>query len=393
MLLPWHPSCSPYDYRMSDIRVPSTTCWCRAAVRLVAIMSLSAGLAHAGSPVAVLTSPVPQMSYFGWSVAGSKKMAVVGAPWRYIAGPQIVGEAYLFDLKTGTLLQTLSNPNTLANDNVTQDRFASAVAMVGTNTVAVGAADAFVVGRIYLFDAFTGELRRTVLPPPGGSAFGASLAADGNRLLVTGLLNLSPQDLRGAVFLVDGDTGEILQTFVGEGVFTDGFGTALAIRGTAVLIGASGSATGAYLFDATSGSLLHRFVSPEGGGAVALTRDRVFVGTVNDDTVYVFDRSTGALVTTLAAPSPIAHSFGGLGSLAMIGRDLVIGERGGPAYLVRGRSGRVLKTFPVPSVGSLAVFGTPVASTGSRVLVGAINSSGGSATSATDYGAVYVFHR
>ena len=114
---------------MSDIRVPSTTCWCRAAVRLVAIMSLSAGLAHAGSPVAVLTSPVPQMSYFGWSVAGSKKMAVVGAPWRYIAGPQIVGEAYLFDLKTGTLLQTLSNPNTLPNDNVTQDRFASAVAM------------------------------------------------------------------------------------------------------------------------------------------------------------------------------------------------------------------------------------------------------------------------
>ena len=356
------------------------------------MVALGPRIARTVEPLAVFTNPVAQNSEFGWSVAGSGDLAVVGAPWKYIDGPQIVGEAYVFDLKTGTLLRTLANPNTLPGADVTQDRFANAVALVGAGTVAVGAADAAAgMGHIYLFDASTGELRHTLLPPPGGYAFGAALAAEGNRLLATGLMDTS--ELRGAAFLIDGDTGELLRTFIGEGHFTDGFGTALAIHGDTVLIGAVGYA---HLLDAVSGSLLHRFacspaapVCPGFGAALGLTDDRIFVGSLNEEEAYVLDRSTGDVLHVLTNPSaPTRTGFGR--SLAVLGANVLVGSSAG-AHLFTGGTGRLLETFQVPPPAPLGFFGSPVASAGGRALVTSLNLSGGHAVTAADYGALYAF--
>ena len=85
-----------------------------------------------------------------------------------------------------------------------------------------------------------------------------------------------------------------------------------------ILVGAINDGIGrAYLFDTTDGSLLHSFDDPTANSSdyfahsVALDGNYIVIGAFGDDTLlplagqaYVFDATTGSLVHTLDNPEP-----------------------------------------------------------------------------------------
>ena len=73
---------------------------------------------------------------FGFSVAISGNFAIVGAFYEDDAGGTYSGKAYIFDVTTGSLLRTLDNPN--AYSTSAYDNFGFSVAISG-NLAIVGA--------------------------------------------------------------------------------------------------------------------------------------------------------------------------------------------------------------------------------------------------------------
>ncbi|BAY24264.1 integrin alpha beta-propeller repeat protein [Calothrix sp. NIES-2100] len=248
--------------------------------------------------------------YFGYSVAMSGDKVLIGTPYDDQGAPNS-GRAYLYDAKTGELLQTFDNPTPEGGD-----LFGFAVAISG-NTVVIsaflddtGAAD---TGSAYVFDAVTGQLVHTLLNPNPGDAdlFGSAVDIDGDKILVGARADDLGAVDAGAAYMFDAVTGNLLHTFANPTPEPgDIFGVSVAISGNQVLIGASGDNTGAsnsgatYLFDATTGKLSETFTNPsaaEGdlfGNAVDIDGDHVVIGAFGDDekgantgAAYVFEKA------------------------------------------------------------------------------------------------------
>jgi hypothetical protein len=219
-------------------------------------------------------NPTPAISdNFGNSLAISGDNALIGASGDDTGGDN-AGSAYLFDITNGTLLQTFNNPTPAGGDF-----FGSSLAMSGNNALVGAPYDAtggVNAGSAYLFDITTGTLLQTINnPTPGGDdSFGNSVAISGNNALIG-----APGDNTGGVdagsaYLFDITTGTLLQTFnnptpdVPASSLGDFFGDSVAISGNNALIGAYGDNTGgddagsAYLFDVTTGTLLQTFNNP-----------------------------------------------------------------------------------------------------------------------------------
>ena len=117
---------------------------------------------------------------FGSSVSLSNGLVLVGAPGDDTLGSNI-GQAYLFDADTGSLLQTLNAPNPSDEDD-----FGRSVALSGTLAL-VGAPNGESesganAGQAFLFDALAGTLRQTFEQADGqaGDSTGFSVAIAGN---------------------------------------------------------------------------------------------------------------------------------------------------------------------------------------------------------------------
>jgi FG-GAP repeat len=248
--------------------------------------------------------------YFGHSVAMSGDKVLIGTPFDDHGNPNS-GRAYLYDAKTGELLQTFNNPTSEGGD-----LFGYSVAISGNKVVIgaflddTGAADS---GSAYVFDANTGGLLQTLLNPHPGDAdlFGGAVDIDGDKILIGARADDLGAVDAGAAYLFDAGTGNLLQTFANPTPEPgDRFGLSVAISGNQVLIGASGDNTGAsnsgaaYLFDATTGKLSETFVNPsaaEGdlfGNAVDIDGGNVAIGAFGDDnkgantgTAYVFEKA------------------------------------------------------------------------------------------------------
>src|SRR6202040_1873288 len=108
---------------------------------------------------------------------------------------------------------------------------------------------------------------------PSGSAandfFGSSVAISGNLVLVGAYLNDTGAMNAGAAYLYDATSGNLLHTFTDPAVASnDQFGTSVAISGNNLLIGSPLYSTGtanrgiAYLFDAGTGNMLQMINNP-----------------------------------------------------------------------------------------------------------------------------------
>jgi FG-GAP repeat len=383
-------------------------------------------------PVATLNNPGPtDDDWFGISVAISGTRVVVGAAQDSTGAPY-AGSAYVYDLGSGTPtvpVATLNNPGPAANDN-----FGSASAISGMRVV-VGAylddTGANSAGSAYVYDLSSGTPTMPVamLNNPGPALndnFGYSVAISGTRVVVGVPYDDTGATNSGIAYLYDlsssTPTVPIATLNNPTPAAEDQFGNTVTISGTRVVVGAWGDDTGAtnagtaYVYDLSSGTPTVPVVtlsnpSPASGDgfgcSVAISGTRVVVGASGDDTeganagsAYVYDLGSGTPtvpVATLSNPGAgLSNIFGS--SVAISGARVVVGaqyndtgaKNAGSAYVYNLDSGT--PTLPVttlnnPNPAQDDEFGSSVAISGTRVVVGAHRDD----TGAPDGGSVYVY--
>ncbi|MBN2474882.1 MAG: lamin tail domain-containing protein [Pirellulales bacterium] len=364
-------------------------------------------------PLVTFENPTPdEWSQFGRFVTAVGDNVLVASHYDEVGGEPDAGAAYLFHGTTGELLRTFTSPA-----SAEEDKFGRAVAALGNNVLIGTPLDntmAEDAGAVFLLDSETGELLQTFYSPAPreNDQFGRAVAAVGNHVLVGARfadilaadgVTVEFEDA-GAAYLFDGQTGELLQTYVSPTPSENAqFGYCVASMGENVLVGARWDETGAegigavYLFEGATGNLLQSFVNPTQaatdepsgfGRSVVAVGSNVLVGARWDDSgvdgagaAFLFDGASGELLHVLTSPTPFrGEQFGfcvaALGDDALVGAmwdnrwdDLGQGS-GGAAYLFDGSTGQLLQTFANPSPGAWDAFGISVAALGDRVLVG-----------------------
>ncbi len=348
---------------------------------------------------------------FGDAVAVDGNFLVVGARGHDTAG-SFGGDAHLFDATTGALLQTFTDPTVTGSD-----QFGSSVAVDG-NLVVVGAPNdntgGSSAGQAHLFDATTGALIHTFddPTPTGGDSFGFNVAIDGNFVLISADTDSTSDLFAGQAHLFDATTGALLRTFDDPTpAFFDRFGASVAVQGNFVLVGTPGANSSpgqAFLFNATTGALLQTFDNPTPavgdnfGGRVAIDGNFVVVSTPGDDTAgddvgqaYLFDATTGALIHTFNDPTPtngdvFGRSVAVDGNLVLVGApfDDTAGNNVGQAYLFDATTGALLQIINDPTLTNEDLFGASVAIDGGTILIGAPEDD----TDGSDVGQAHLFN-
>jgi Ca2+-binding RTX toxin-like protein len=185
-----------------------------------------------GSPLTYLNNPDPGSFYnFGRAVAVSGDTVVVGA-FGHVGDFGAPGRAFVFDALTGALVATLTSPDPVAS------HFGFSVAVSGDMVVvgdhAATAGDIGAAGSAYVFDAPSGALVATLTNPEPGSKdfFGWSVSASDNTVVVGGLR-------AGSAYVYDGTSGSLLDTLIDPTPAVDDFfGSSVAISGNTVVVGA-----------------------------------------------------------------------------------------------------------------------------------------------------------
>ena len=350
-----------------------------------------------------LENPAPDTNdYYGISVALDGTTAVIGADGDNPGGINGAGRVRVFDAATGALISTLENP---APD--TNDYFGVSVAIDGTTAV-IGAdrgdTGAVNTGTAYVFNTTTGNLISTLANPTPASldSFGASVGVDGNTALVG-----APQDDPGGVtnvgtaYVFNANTGALTATLNNPSPTAgDRFGQSVALSGNLAVVGAyvddPGGVTNAgraYVFNASTGALITTLNNPAPASSdlfgydVAVDGTRAVVGAYADDpggvtnagTAYVFNANTGALISTLNNPAPANNDNFGW-SVEISGTTAIVGAHrdnpggvgdAGRAYVFDAGTGNLLYTLDNPGPDRTDNFGESVAISGTTAIVGA----------------------
>lgn len=386
---------------------------------LLLVASVLSGEQAIGQPFPLLHTfddPTPtEADLFGHAAALAGTHALVGAYGDDTNG-HTVGQAYLFDSTTGTLLHTFDDPTP-----TTRDWFGISVAL-GGNYALVGArwddTNGYDEGQVHLFDINTGNLLHTFNDPTPThrDSFGDSVALTGNYALIGAVGHNTDDEVFGQAHVFDLTTGTLLHTFedpTPTNGDSDGFGSSVAAAGNYALVGASGDDTlgdlvgQAHLFDMATGNLLYTFDNPSPnrsdffGNSVALSENYALVGAQWDDTngnnagqAYLFEISTGSLLHTFDGPTPTEFdNFGSsvalAGNYALVGAigDDTKGESVGRAHLFDIATGNLLHSFDDPTPTDRDYFGQSVALADSYALIGASFAD----TKGEDVGQAHVF--
>jgi len=321
--------------------------------------------------------------FFGLSVSISGDHAIVGAYGEGDAGSggNGSGKAYIYNVTTGTLVHTLDNPSAYGTSE--GDNFGFSVSISGDHAIvgAYGEGDAggTYSGKAYIYNVTTGALVHTINNP---NAYASSHA--------------------------------------------DYFGMAVAISGDRAIIGAFGENEGgtysgkAYIIDVTTGVLVYTLDNPNAydtsaedyfSGKVAISGDYAIVSAYGEDDAgggssgkaYIYNVSTGALVHTLDNPNPYGSSandqFGMVVAISgdyaivpAVSEDELTGYNSGKAYIYNVTSGALVKTLDNPNAYDTPIndgFGRSIAISDGRVIVGARDEDDAGGTSS---GKVYIFN-
>jgi len=284
------------------------------------------------SAIVTLASPNPQLNgEFGYSVAISGSLVVVGAPEENVSGYAQAGSVYVFNAQTGALVAQLSDPNSQY-----YGEFGYFVAIIGNDVVVGGN------GNAYTFDAQTGTLIAIQQSPNSqdSESAGYSIATSGD-IVVVGApsANVSSDAYAGNANISNATTGALIANLRSPNLqYFGNFGEAVAASGNFVVVSAPGETVG---------------------------------GNSSAGRAYAFDAQTGALVATLASASPEYNGNFGF-SLAISGSVAVVGAPGetvdGEAY-----AGRAYIFDVTPTAGSSTLSAAIVGSNSTSWLsVGAV---------------------
>lgn len=187
------------------------------------------------------------------------------------------GVVRVFDAASGDQLHTLAAPQGQRGD-----LFGDAIAM-DNGLIAISAPAPDLenrrTGLVYLFDAATGDLVRTIDPPGriAGDGFGTSVALDNGLLAVgTNPLSVGSADTRYA-YLIDTSTGEVIHQFQSFGPQSDRFGYAVALDGGLVAVGAPNDGTdpgAVFVYETSTGFPISK-LTPENGNTTTDMGTRV----------------------------------------------------------------------------------------------------------------------
>ena len=368
------------------------------------------------TPVASFDYPAQPGSRFGEAVAISGTRVAVSAPRL----AQDAGAAYAYDMAGATPetpIATLNNPRP-AND-ANDDRFGGSLAISGTRLVVGAHLDdtlAYQAGSVHIYDLTSATSATPVAtlnnPLPKGShdAFGAAMAISGTLLLVG-----APDDDTGAENAGRAYVYELASAMPTKPVATlnnptpaanDGFGKAVAISGSRVVVVGAGSVFVYDLASATPAQPTVTLTNPAPGGgnyfasSVGISGTRVVVGARQ---VYVYDLASPTPkvpVTTLNNPGSASDGDGFGLAVAISGTRVVVGAQkddtgakdAGSAYvydLGGATPGMPVATLnnPTPHGDFPEYFGNAVAISGARVVVGASWDH----TASLSAGAAYVY--
>ena len=374
-------------------------------------------------PVLELSDPTEENDNFGWSAAISGTTLVIGTfRWYDFPVDAPPDKVFVYDLSAptpGTPALVLTDPHPAPNNG-----FGKSVAISGRHVV-VGAfyddttgPDA---GRAYVYDLAGAAPADPVLALPSPSAhFGASVAMSGSRVLIGALqheLDPAANDA-GSAYLYDVTSATPAVPLITfnhpSGSVRARFGSAVAIAGTRLLIGAplddalADDAGSAFAYELTAASptqpvaILNR-TSLEGyhrfGTSVAVSGTRLVVGSrAGTGFAYVYDLASTAAAPVRILPNPSPHSSGFGSSVAISGKRVVIGapaddavaESTGRAYIYDLDSANPtlpVLTFNNPTPAPFDGFGHAVAISGTWVVIGAPYDD----QNRTDAGSAYVY--
>jgi hypothetical protein len=334
--------------------------------------------------------------YFGWDVDTDGRTLIVSAPG---VGSGNNGAAYLIDLPTRR--ESAKYTRFGANDSA----FWGSMSVEGTTALVSQTR----VAR--LIDTTTGRVRSHFSLSPGvpfPESFGESSAlADG--VAVIG----APRE--NTVLVFDDRVGAQRGTLIaGDSGYNDHFGYSVAVDGGLAVIGAPFSnavgdrAGAAYVFDLNTGAQLARITAPNPtpiarfGTAVAIENGVVLVGapggrssrSYDGGTAYLFDATTGSLLGQLTESSPFyTRGIGGAvaldGGLALIGgRDPFDSNAAGQAFVFDAATRSQVARLAPPPTASAGGYGASVTLGGGYAIVGSPNNGG---SRGRNSGSVFVF--
>jgi hypothetical protein len=263
-----------------------------------------------GRYIGSISNPNPaEDDHFGAELAAlGPNLAVIGAP-SDDAGGADAGRAYLYSLAgaTATLLKTIPNPAAAAGD-----QFGSAMALVGTNRLVIGARRddtslGAATGQVHLFD-LQGTPIKSIAPITSeaiiglapGDLFGSAVAGVGTNWFAVGAPEAHVQETQdaGRVYLFDFD-GSVLRSIDNPdpqveadfGFSITGVGDRRFLVGARTKdVGNIDSAGVAYLYN-LEGVILARITNPEPGPAdyfghalTSIGTDRFVIAAPRDDT-------------------------------------------------------------------------------------------------------------
>lgn len=372
---------------------------------------------------------------FGKSVAVSSGNVIIGALGEDAATGAGTGAAYIINTG-GTLVHTLTNPGGAAND-----AFGRSVHISG-NTAVVGAyGHNTYAGRAFIYNVSSGALEHTISPPISANSlsFGLTVRTDGVNAIISspgeysngGASGIASE---GKAHIFNVSTGSLVHTLDhpnssgGDSAYDNFSNDAIDISGGYAIVGAYNETPvggKAYIFNVSSGALVHTLDNPNAdgaattdrfGSAVAIDGDYAVVGnhteyyssgSTGDGVVYIYRVSTGELLHTLASPVQGGiDEYGNFGKTVDIsGYYAVIGSESysvpvpsnGRAYVVDVRTGTVVQTIENPNVYGVGIqdkFGSAVAIDNRTLVIGAsFEDEAGSevAYSADNSGKAYVY--
>jgi cysteine-rich repeat protein len=322
-------------------------------------------------PAHTFLNPGPTPGAFGVAVALAGSEALASEPGPTFFATQVPGHVYVFDASSGSLLRTLDDPTAAPGT-----AFGEAIASLGAN-VLIGAPYTPGGGAAYLLDRGSGMLLHTFTSPtPGTSQFGAYVGTLGADIAIG-------YGFGGGAEVFDGTTWAHLRTLPGPFAI-------LATKGDDLVV--SPSLGNAELRDGTTGAVIRSFLDPVAGGsfgsAAAVVGTTIIVGDPGEDgietaegAVYAFDSASGALLYTLHPPDTYeTFSFGA--PMTVAGTTLfVTARRGGQdgrgeVIMYDGTTGTLLDELYPPhpaKLGALSTanaFGAALAADGDKVLIG-----------------------
>ncbi len=318
------------------------------------------------------------------SAAIDNSTAIVGLPWNDTNGKTAQGIVYVFEEK-GSWQQVA---RLIPDDGQAEDLFGSSVAISG-NTIIVGAQrsktdSGIAKGAAYVFTKEGNNWQQTAkLQASAGKAFdgfGNAVAIDGDIALVAAKSNeVNGEPARGSVYVYkkQGSNWALANTLIAQdGKSGDKFGSAVAIDGETIVVGAESYTYGnqvsqgaAYVFKAQDNWLgtseweqVAKLIAKDGeggdhfGSSVDINGNKIVVGAYLDNidsngyfqgSTYIFEERLGVWeqLTKLAVENGTkGDNFGN--SVAISGEDIIVGA---PSSDINGNIDQGMAyTFTVP---------------------------------------------